>query len=318
VLVNLYKAKTPVAIFSLPLIIGLVCLSLFFKQPVEHIYFFKWQTDLFGLIQATDWLNFMLAGALISLNAHQLNNVFNRNNFYSKDTFLPGFVYVAGLVTFENIDFSPLLIAHLFLVGAMASFLQLKRQEPAKNLIFIGSVSIGIMIVFSPVLISLVFLPWLSLLIIKPFNWREWVVALLGLSLPVFYHYVINYLMTGTVHIEQMDVIIITPDVTWTILQSILYLTAATSILISLFRFAGVMRSQLVNFKKISQLTLAILALSALSFLIGWYFFNQFYIGFMLPLGYVISAHLLYNEKAVVSNILMTIWFITAMINLYL
>jgi hypothetical protein len=318
VLVNLYKAKTPVSVFSLPLIIGLVCLTLFFREPVAHVYFFKWQTDFFLGIQQNSWLNFLLAGALISLNAHQLNNVFNRNNFYSKDTFLPGFIYVIGLATFESVDFSPLLLAHLFMIGAMAALLQLKRQEPDKNLIFIGSFGISLAIIFSPLLILLVLLPWLALLITKPFNWREWVVAILGLCLPIFYHYIFNYLATGTVQPERMDIILDTPAVTWTITQSILYLTASITILLSMARFIGVMRSQVVNFKKISQLTLLILFLSTLSFVIGWLFYSQFYLAFLLPLGYVISAQILYNEKSMLSNILVMIWFIAAVINLYL
>ncbi len=317
-LVNLYKAKTPVSVFSLPLIIGLVCLALFFREPVAHVYFFKWQTDFFISIQQNTWLNFLLAGALISLNAHQLNNVFNRNNFYSKDTFLPGFIYVTGLATFESVDFSPLILAHLFLIGAMAALLQIKRQEPDKNLIFVGSFATSLTIIFSPLLFLLILLPWLALMITKPFNWREWLVAVLGLSLPIFYLYIFNYLSTGTIQPQRMDIILDTPDVTWSITQSILYITASATILLSLTRFIGVMRSQLVNFKKISQLTLLILFLSVLSFVIGWIFYSQFYLAFLLPLGYVISAQILYNEKSILSNILVMIWFIAAVINLYL
>jgi hypothetical protein len=318
VLVNLYKAKTPVSVFSLPLIIGLVCLTLFFREPVAHVYFFKWQTDFFLRIQETKWLNFLLAGALISLNAHQLNNVFNRNNFYSKDTFLPGFMYVTGLATFESVDFSPLIVAHLFLIGAMAALLQLKRQEPDKSIIFVGSFSIGIAIIFSPLLIVLVFFPWLALITTKPFNWREWMVAVLGLCLPIFYLYVFNYLSAGTIQPERMDIILDTPSVTWTITQSILYITSSITILLSIVQFIGVMRSQVVNFKKISQLTLLILFLCVVSFVIGWLFFNQFYLAFMLPLGFIISAQILYNERSRLSHILVMIWFMAAVINLYL
>lgn len=316
-LVNLYKAKTPVSIFSLPLIVGLVCLTLFFREPVTHVYFFKWQTDFFLRIQENTWLNFLLASALISLNAHQLNNIFNRNNFYSKDTFLPGFIYVIGLATFESIDFSPLIAAHLFLIGAIAALLQLKRQESDKNLVFIGSFCVSLTVIFSPLLILLVLLPWLALLITKPFNWREWIVAVLGLSLPIFYHSIFNYLATGAIQPKRMDIILDTPDVTWTITQSVLYLTASATILLSIVRFIGVMRSQVVHFKKISQLTLLILFLCALSFVIGWLFYGQFYLALFLPLGYVISAQILYNERSMLSNILVMIWFIAAVINLY-
>lgn len=317
-LVNLYKAKTPLSVFSLPLIAGVMCLSIFYRDAEETIFFFKWQTDFFVEIREISWLNFLLSVFVISLNANQLNLVFNRNSFYSKDTYLPGFIYVIGLATFESIEFSPLLLAHLFLIGAMASLLQLKRQESGKNLVFLGSVSLGILILFSPLLIVLALLPWLVLLIVKPFDWREWVVAFLGITLPTFYHYAVNYLITGNIRIDRMDVVLTSPDVVWTISQSILYLTASIVILISLYRFLIIMRSQIVNFKKISQITLLILFLCVLSFLAGWYFFNQFYVTFLLPLGYVVSVHILYGDRALVTNVLVMIWFLTAMINLYL
>lgn len=317
-LVNLYKSKTPLAIFTLPLIAGLVAISLFFRTPEPNTYFFIWQTELFGMIQNIPWLNFVLAGGLISLNAHQMNNVFNRNTFYSKDTFLPGFIYIIGLASFDSVDFSPLLVAHLFVIGALAALLQLKRQEPAKNLIFIGSFLLGLAIVFSPLMASLALLPWITLLIIRPFIWRDWFLALAGLALPIFYHYTFNYLINGTLKIERMDVKLIAPDVVWTIPESAVYISMSLCILLGFLRFFGIMRSQLVSFKKISQVILITGLLSGASLVGGWYAYNQLYVSFLIPLGFIISVQLLYAERPRVSATLVNIWFMAAILNLFL
>jgi hypothetical protein len=318
VLVNLYKSKTPLSIFTLPLIAGLVALSLFFRPVTNHTYFFQWQTDLFGMIQNLPWLNFLLTGALISLNAMQMNNVFNRNTFFSKDTFLPGLIYIIGLATLDSVTFSPLLVAHLFLIGGLAFLLQLKRQEPAKNLVFIGSLLLGLAIVFSPLLIPIALLPWISLLVIRPFIWRDWTVALLGLALPLVYHHASHYLATGTWEIKPMDLKLDAPDVVWTISQSAAYLSMFLCILLGSLRFLAVMRSQLVSFKKISQVILFTVLLTTASFIMGWYVYDQLYVSFLIPLGFIIGVQLLYAEKPQVPNIFVNIWFVAAVVNLFL
>lgn len=317
-MVFLYKSKTPLSIFTLPIVIAIACSSLFFRHSGEFFYYFNWQTEWFQSIHEIPWLNFLLAGALISLNAHQLNNVFNRNTFYSKDSFLPGFIYVAGLITFHMLDFSPLLIGHTFIIGSFAALLQLKRQEPAKNQVFIGSFLIGMAIVFSPMQITLALLPWISLIIIRPFNWREWIIALLGMGIPVYFHFTIYFITTGTWNIESADFVLHQVDLSWTIMDQIKYGFFTFCILIAVLRYLIIMRNQLVNFKKISQVVLVAALLSVLSFFIGWYGFNMIYSGFLIPAGIIISVQLLYSERPALSSGLVTAWFFVALVGLFI
>lgn len=316
-LVNLYKSKTPLSVFTLPLIIGFVCLSVFFNEQETQNYFFLWQTNFFHFFQETPWLNYFLAAGLISLNAHQLNNVFNRNSFYSKDTFLPGFVYVTGLITFESLCFSPLLLAHLFLLGAMAQLLQLKLKEPAKDILFKGSFLLGLAFVFSPLTISLAIFPWIALLLIKPFIWREWLVTFFGMLLPIFYLYTINFLATGKIDVLGMPVTIDDPDLTWTILEGATYLLTVICFLVGLFKFIIITRSQIVNFKKLSQVILWMAILLCFSFVVGWYFYSHFYLAFLLPTSFIVSIQLLNAGRVQMANGLVTVWFIISVVNLF-
>jgi len=317
VLVNLYKSKSPLSVFTLPLIIGLICLKVFFDSAQPNHYFFLWQTEFFLLVKEIPALNYFLLVGLISLNAHQLNNVFNRNSFYSKDTFLPGFIYVTGLATFEQLDFSPLLVAHLFLIGGMSSLLQLKRQDPAKDIIFNGSFLLGIAFVFSPLTVSLAILPWIALTLIKPFIWREWLVAFFGMTLPIFYHYVVNYLVTGNIEILRMPMSIDDPDLTWTIVEGLTYLITGLCFLVGVFKFIIIIRAQIVNFKKLSQVLLWMAILLSCSFGIGWYFFGQFYLAFLLPMSFIMSIQLLNAGRVQMANGLVLVWFIISVVNLF-
>ena len=193
-LVNLYKSKTPLSVFTLPLLVALMCISIFFKETQVDLNFFKWQTDFLAPIQSILVVNFLCSFCIISINAHQLNSVFNKNRFFSKESYLPGFIYLLFLVTIESLSFTSMLIAHLFFIGALSSLLKLRRQEPAKSLLFTASFLLGLGIIFSPIMIPLVLLPWVALSIIKPFNLREWLVPVFGVALPVFYHYSFYFL----------------------------------------------------------------------------------------------------------------------------
>ncbi|MBK9190111.1 MAG: hypothetical protein IPM77_00700 [Crocinitomicaceae bacterium] len=306
------------SIFTLPIVIAIACSTLFFKHQGEFVYYFNWQTIWFNNIHSTPWLNFLLAGAFISLNAHQLNNVFNRNTFFSKDSFLPGFIYVTGLITFNQLEFSPLLIGHTFIIGAFAALLQLKRQEPAKNQVFIGSFLIGMAIVFSPMQLTLALLPWISLIIIRPFNWREWIIALIGIGIPIYFHFTVYFISTGKWDIESADFVLYQIDLTWTIMDQIKYGFFSFCVFIAILRYLIIMRNQLVNFKKISQVVLAAGLLSVFSFFIGWYGFNMVYSGFLIPAGIIISVQLLYSERSAFSSGLVTIWFFVALAGLFI
>jgi hypothetical protein len=318
VLVNLYKSKTPQSVFTLPIVIGLVCLSLFFKTPEQRVYFFEWQTYFFGEITSIQWLNYFLTGGLISLNAHQLNNVFNRNSFFSKDTFLPGFIYLTGLVAFKSLDFSAPLVAHLFLIGALSQLLQLKRQEAAKDIIFKGSFLVGLATIFSPLSITLCVLPWIALLLIKPFIWREWVMAVLGMALPIAYHHVIYYLNSGEILMINIPAKSETPDATLKLIEGLTYAATAICIVIGLFKFLLIIKSQIVNFKKLSQVVLWMGILTGISFTVSIYFFDEFYLSFLLPISFIISIQLLNAGRVTLANGFVLGWFIISVVNLYL
>ena len=305
------------SVFTLPVVVGLVGLSLFTNPDAANIYFFKWQTDFFGAIQEIAGLNFMLACGWISIIANQLNIVFNKNSFYSKDSFLPGFIYVAGLVTFKAIDFSPLMVAHLFVVGAMSELLQMKRQQPSKDNIFNASFLLGLAIVFSPLMITLVILPWIAVMLIKPFAWREWVVAVIGLVLPVLMHYVVHYVATGSVIIERMDATFPDAQTTWTIPEGAVYVLSVIILLVAVFKFFLIIRGQIVSFKKMSQLIFIMAMLTGLSLVGGWYFFNQLYLAVLLPLSFIISIQLLNAGRVRLANSLVLAWFITGVVNLF-
>lgn len=315
--VILYKSKTPVAIFSLPVVVALACAGILWNAPDEPVCFFNWQMELMHDIQGITWLNYSLSVLIISVNAHQINNVFNRNSFFTRDTFLPGFIYVCGLISFNALAFSPALLAHLALIGALAFLFQIKRQDSAKVQTFASGLLIGIGLIFNPLLALWVIIPWITLGIIRPFSWREWLIALLGMALPSFYHVCIHFVVTGFWGIQTASFKLIESEFDPSILEQVSYGFSILLLLIGSLGFIGVMRSQVVSFKKISQIILTILLLSLISSIVSWLMFNRFDCSFYLPASVVLSVYLLNTRFGFLMDLLTILWLIAGLLMIF-
>lgn len=316
--VNLYRSKTPIAVFSLPLLVAIICLPLILRDAEPQVYFFKWQTNFFAKIHEITFLNYSLAVIFISVTAHQLNNVFNRNVFYSKDTFLPGFIYVTGLASFHSLEFSPMILSHLIFVIGLAALLQIKRQEPAKNWVFLGSLMIGTSVIFSPPIITIALLPWITLMIVRPFAWREYVLVVLGLIIPTGYHFFFYFLNVGNIQIEEAEFKLIANELNWSVSQIICMLLLAVGALFAFLKSLLIMRVQVVQFKKLMQIIFFATAICYMGYLAGWYGYEQQHVSFLIPLSVLFSVWLLCTEKNILPTVLVIGWFLATLTNLFL
>lgn len=316
-LLNLYSSKTPVAVFSLPLLVGLLAIPIFFNAPEQAFHYLDWQNALDTLIKKESIVHFTVTVLILSTTAHRINGVFNRHSFYSKASFLPGFIYVLGLFSLDLLIFSPVLIAHLFIVIALDQFLKLRRQEPAKKIMFWGAVFIGLSIAFSSFHILLVLLPCISLMIFRPFVWREWMMVLLGGALPLFYYTAIIYLVKG-----DFDFKIAEPAMN-TQLHLDLYQAASYGffgliILGSFLKYAGVLRGEVNRFKKQTQVLFHFLWISGTIWGIGYLAYEHVYLSFLIPLSFFIATAFLNSKRNSLMNVVVIIWLIISAANVFI
>ncbi|MFT4600125.1 MAG: hypothetical protein ACI857_000295 [Arenicella sp.] len=317
-LVNLYESKTPIAIFSLPIVASLLGITIFFIEPHAFSMPFEWQNTLFNNVQSIPWLNYLITILLTSTIAHQLNNVYNQSSFYSKASFLPGFIYICCLISFNCFYFAPSLIAHLFFVWGLGQFLKLRRQEQAKAIIFQGSILFGIAFIFSPLQIGLILLPWLGLTIFRPFVWREWIMVLGGLVVPLLYYFSALYLLNDHVYLFKNSGLGFIALGDLHLLSWINYVIFGAIVIGSIAKFIGVSRSQVNRFKLQSQVLLHFLWLALVAYFLGWYFYNLSMVGIIIPLSIIIGTQLLHNRNLKVVNGIVIIWLIISVANVIL
>jgi len=317
-LVNLYESKTPIAVFSLPLLIALLAGTIFIVEPTTSNFPFQWQIQLTDNVQNINWLNYLLTVVISATTAHQLNNVYNQNSFFSKASFLPGFIYICCLVSFNSLSFTPSLVAHLFFAWGLGQFMKLRRQEQAKAIIFQGSLLFGLAFVCSPLQIGLIILPWLALTIFRPFVWREWFMVIGGLMIPTFYYLSATYMLDGEFMVFTKGSADLNGFSNWHLLTWINYSVLGLIVLGSFAKYLGVARTEINRFKLQSQLLYHFFWLGLVAMFLGWYFYDIQLLGVILPLSIIIATQLLHNKNLKVVNGIVIIWLIISVSNVIL
>jgi hypothetical protein len=314
-LLNLYRSKTPVAIFSLPIFVSVLAAPIFFFDLEGVNYFFNWQNDLCAAVYLSPILNYLLTVTIISFTAHQINKAFNANAFYSKDSYFPGLIYVLCLWTFNSIYFTPLLLSHLFVVLALHQLLKIRRQEPAKSIVFAASFFIGISVVMSPLMIIITIFPWICLAIFRPFVWREWVMVFLGMFLPLFYYASTYYLTVGKIELDHTQIMLFKPAANLLLTNIVNWVFFGLVVIGSIIKFLAISRGEVVRFRNMTLVLLNLFWISVLAFLGGGYFYEQFYLAVCIPLSFFIGIQMLYSTKTGFMNTIVIIWLIISGVN---
>lgn len=314
-LVNLYKTKSPVAIFSLPLLIAILALPIFYRSPQEIVNVYTWQSILVGKVLALPWLNYMLTVLILVIGAVQLNNIVNNHGFYSKNTYLPGFIFTVFLISLNEFEFSFNLISYVMLIFALGYLFRITRQDSAKHVIFMASFFLGIAITFSPIFFLIALLPWITLIIFRPFVWREYLLVILGLGIPWLYHYSLVFFFANERFIQAEGLSLINERIELT--ASMLILTALTVMimLFSLWNYMVLAATQLLSFKKRSRILYHLVWIALVVGLLEWYFYDLILDMFILPFSIFISLHLLNARKPIIINTVILVWFCLAVLN---
>jgi len=144
--------------------------------------------------------NALMATVLVIIQALIFNMVVNKNGLLSKPTYLPALLYVTGSSLFlQFLIISPPLICNFILIWIMDKFLKIGKSPNAMMMMFdIGMlIALGTLIYF-PFIVLLIML-WLSLLLYRSFNWREWVAGLIGF-LNIFFFIAVFYYWNNNIN----------------------------------------------------------------------------------------------------------------------
>lgn len=156
----------------------------------EHIlYYFIFSTKL--SFMATQ----IIACVVILIGAFFLNFISIQQEITSKTNFLPSFFYIlfAFSATAKN-SLEPILVANIFVLASFYFLINSYRREEALTEFFNAGFSMALASFFYIDYIIIFPVLFISLLILRAFNWREWLVAFIGLLVPLFIYMCTCYL----------------------------------------------------------------------------------------------------------------------------
>ena len=189
-MIRFFKSPQPAVLFAVPFIVLVLWAQAFFPHPFIAESGSVPLLDFFNgiLTKIPDFLQVILVIGFISLEAIYLNNIFNRHEVLDKNSYLPAFMYILMMSLCASLlRFHPVILVNLLLLGALDKTFALFKQESPVSLLFDSCflISIASLVYFPAVTMFILFL--LALAILRHFSIREWLIAIIGFSLPYFF-----------------------------------------------------------------------------------------------------------------------------------
>ena len=183
----------PVIILFFIVFITLSLFSTTDSHPVnyDNILYYLLQKNVTGAFAVTliNILFFGIGAVLISVYTI-------RQEVVEKSNYIPSFLYVFfGAITLNHSLLHPSMVANVFILLALISVTDTYREERVLSKIFNGALYTSLATFFYMNYTFFVLFYFIALLILRPFNWREWFVTIMGLIAPVFVYFCIGYLI---------------------------------------------------------------------------------------------------------------------------
>lgn len=144
------------------------------------------------------YVNQIITLFVVLLGAFFVNFLVVEQEITSKTNYLPAFFYIlfAFSATTKSVV-EPILVANLFILPALYFLINSYRRDYALMEVFKSGIFMGLASFFCIHYIVVFPLMFMALIILRPFNWREWCIMLIGLITPLYLYVSVCYLTTN-------------------------------------------------------------------------------------------------------------------------
>lgn len=197
-MINQFRNLNPINLLLLAAYTIFMRLAIFIHLPEQlNFEFLESYTKFFIQIPITNTFspaaNVFIAALIIFFQALLFNRIVNNHGLLAKPSYLPGLLYITGSSLFlQFLILSPPLICNFLLIWIMDKFLRISKDPNAMMIMFDAGMIIALgTLIYFPFIVLLVML-WLSLLLYRSFNWREWLAGFIGF-LTIFFFVAVFY-----------------------------------------------------------------------------------------------------------------------------
>lgn len=148
---------------------------------------------------ASEHIYFIAGIFLFVIQGIQLHFLVSRFEVLYKPSFLPWLIYIVLMAAVPGmLIFSPSLLANTFLLLMFDRLFRIYKSEYAQGYHFEAAFMLSIAVCISLPAASFILLMIASMLILHPFDWRNWVSAFLGFLSPIYLLAIILFLAGRT------------------------------------------------------------------------------------------------------------------------
>lgn len=185
-IINQHRKFTPFNILFVAIMGLILCLGIFLHLPgkIVPVFLEPALDNLIGLkfgSQLQPHQNVFLTLGLTFIQGIFLNSIINHYNFLGRPNFMVALMYMTLVSVFTPfLVLSPPLICNFITIWMLSKLFNIYKLNDVKGLMFDLGLIVGIgSLIYFPFIVMMLLL-WISLIIFRPFNWREWVTPLLG------------------------------------------------------------------------------------------------------------------------------------------
>lgn len=182
-----FVGNRPIALLLLPVIIGiLVALNQWFGY-----YPYSNSTNL-GIwgdhFQFPYWLTLILGPLLVLFNGIRLSRLFNSNGLLDRNTYISSVIYVVYFSFYHSFyQADGLLLSHVLLILVLFQLFDLHQNEDGKKAVFNSGFLLGLAVTFHPAIAVFIPFVYFSIVVVRPFLFREMLLLLVGTAVPLVY-----------------------------------------------------------------------------------------------------------------------------------
>lgn len=305
-MIKFFRILNPVNLLWLILILIVLRFGFFIQLPETLPFNFL---ELFSRMLVpiptnhllTPSTNVFIAAVLVYIQALLINRLVNQYNLLAKPSTLPALTYITLCSLFiPFMVLSPPLICNFFIIWLFSKLLKFYKGEAVQATAFDSGmiVAAGTIIYFPFIFVFLII--WISLMVFRSFNWREWVAALMGFItvfffLAVFYYWNDHislfykiWLPLGThfpkrIKIDYYNYLVLIP--------------AIAIMVLAIIKLQGNFLKSYVQTRKAFQLLFFMFVVTALSFYVNTSFRLYHFILCLVPAGIIMSYYFLYATR---------------------
>jgi len=227
------------------------------------------------------------SAVLVVLNALGINMIYNTNEFFERNSYMPSLLYVV-MMSFYHAAYSidGLLVAHSFVIAMIYQLFLLRQNEDGRRHVFNGAFLAGCATTFHPPLILLSPLMIIMVRRIRPFVFREALMVIVGMGIPLIYAGVFLW-MSGS----KIDLKLIDKAADYTSKQTDFLITAVLFTLLFLLSLVSIrarMKTSSIRLKKLASMLWWLVLLGAVFGVADFFMFGQIerFSFLMIPLSF--------------------------------